>query len=263
MPIPLSGTARSDDERSFKFVYERTVPVVTAPGDGASALWPSDEIDIPGDIGAEEERFVNLHLEEWADVVVRLEDLVSDVDIELVGLDNEAFSFTSLNALANSERIETRLAPGRYQITLSSFGGASSYLLILSSAAIEVSPLADSGNGYLQSEFDGRLQENWLSFSADGPGTVRVCLQPQVNDLDLEVFDLAGSRLGQSAEGGTLPDVVDIQVEGGTYYARVYRFGVDQGSVGRHTVTVSRDSIGLVDLSGMTVRRRGTWIVGG
>ncbi len=246
VPIPLSTTARSDDERSFKFAYQRTVPIVTEPGDDTSALWPSDEIGITGELGAEEERFVNLNLEEWADIVVRLENLNSDVDIELAGRDNEAFQFASLNAAANSERIAERLAPGRYQITLSSFGEASSYRLTVSSAAVDVTPLTDSGNGYLQSDFDGRQEENWLSFATDGPGRVRVCLQPRENDLDLQIFDLGGSILGSSTEAGTLPDVVDLEVDSGTYYARVFRYGEDRGGVGRHRVTVSNDSVELV-----------------
>ncbi len=219
--VSLSDTV--DSRVQVRYIFPR--PRISA--DGRSGLfapsWPEEPFAIRGRISAEEEQFVHVRLEQWADVDLKLTDLESDIDVFLTSPANSDIDYQSAAGGSDPEEISELLPPGSYVIRLTAFEAETPYTLELSST--ERSSRGLSGNETVQGDGEALFA---LKFTASTE--LNIVVKPTESDVDVELLDGIGRVLAQSSLGNLQADEIQHQVEPGTFYIRVFPFGDEEQS---------------------------------
>lgn len=186
-------------------------------------------------------------------VAVRLYGLESDVDVELLD-DFGSVLGSSAAGGSDPELIESDLAAGTFYVFVYPFSGASAFTLSIEtvgSTQVEEAepdpgagpddaagntpetamPITLAGAGPVTvTEFVGpEDSDDYFRVTPSAPGPVTITLQPFETDLDLEVYDVAGTYLSGSFNFETEADRVTIEGDGGDLIVRVYAFGTPSG----------------------------------
>ena len=200
---------------------------------GARYLWPESEA-VAGYISPHEKEFVHLELLQIAHVSLQLSGLTGDVDLYLDSSLGDNLDGSDAGG-AREERIDTTLFPGRYLVRLIPFDGASRYVLGISKALVDSTPLGKlSPDGPTEHEvINPSEQGEVFEFEVTEPLDATIDIVEPAEGSVLQLFDEDGKTV-RTVEGsvgfrgdlGPGRHFVRIQYPSGTTDYEGYRMSV-------------------------------------
>lgn len=236
MRVQLQGTGEGDPLLgSFVVSDDNTMAMATALGPltdqpivRRAFVGPDDPSD-----------FYSFEVDGWTALTLTLDDLDADADISLL---DEQGGLVSDSAAAGtaSETIETTVGAGLYFIEVYMYEGETPYDLTIAGTPGEPPPEDGVGNDPADAQDLGDLSDGgtvsvteWVgagddadvyAFAVGARATVTVTLDGLSNDADISLEDDLRTVLASSAEGGTMPENMQVEVEPGRYFIVVVPF---------------------------------------
>lgn len=193
-----------------------------------------------GSVGsANEQDYYRFTLDGWTMLTVDMDQLTSDVDIELLdsGLNQLAYS---VRAGSEPENISTLLDAGDYYLRVYIFSGESPYRLSVNAAVSDGPPSEFAGDTPDSATDLGVLDESaiategWVSVALNPNDYYRIELPQRsalqltltglMADADLTLEDDFGSVIDSSMYGGTEDERIERRLDPGVYFVRVNAF---------------------------------------
>lgn len=213
-----------------------------SPGDAMDfgTLAMGDTVTVEGAVGTNNNHdYYRFSVDDWSIVTIDMDQLVSDVDIELLDQNQNQLSY-SIRGGAEPEHMQSMLAAGEYFVRVYIFSGDSGYRLRINAEASEGPPESFAGNSRDDATDLGSLadsavfQEGWVSTSLNPDdfyridvterSALRITLTGLMDDADLTLEDDFGSVIDSSMYGGAEDELIERRVNPGTYYIRVNAF---------------------------------------
>ena len=196
----VSLSDRVDSGVQVRYVFPRP-RISDGRRDSFVPSWPEEPFAIRGRISAEEEQFVHVRLEQWADVNLKLTDLESDVDVFLTADVNDDIDYQSTAGDNDPEDISELLPPESYAIRLTALNEESPYTLELSSAARSSQLL--NVNETVRGDGEGLFALE-VTVSTE----LGVVVTPTASDVDVQLLDESGRVVAQSSLGDVEVDEI-------------------------------------------------------
>ena len=216
----VSLSDRVDSGVQARYVFPRP-RISDGRRDSFVPSWPEEPFAIRGRISGEEEQFVHVRLQQWADVNLKLMELESDVDVFLTADVNDDIDYQSTAGNSDPEDISELLPPGSYAIRLTALDEESPYTLELSSAVRSLPFL--NVNETVQGDGEGLF-----ALEVTASTELSVVVTPIESDVDVQLLDESGRVLAQSSLGDVQVDEIQHQVEPGRFYVRVFPFDEEE-----------------------------------
>jgi trimeric autotransporter adhesin len=190
---------------------------------------------------------------------LNLNGLGSDADVQLLNASGVAILASSDNGV-DAEAISATLAAGTYYIRVYPYIGSTSYNLSLAAIA---APVDNAGNtlatarniGALTGtrtfqDFVGATDTNdYYRFTLSQGSNFRLGLNGLTADADVQLLSANGTVLQTSNLDVTTPESIERYLAAGTYYVRVYPYGVATN----YNLSLTATPGGVTDAAGNTL----------
>lgn len=237
--------------RSYASSYQLTIaatPTETAPPDGAGnnltdarQLGSLEAVQTFQDwVGqADTADYYRFELDRDGDVEIQLTGLEQDIDLYIYDAAGNQLG-RSIQAGQRPEAFSHTLVSGTYYALVTPYGSyASSYQLTLAATLTETAPPDAAGNSLADARQLGSLGtvqtfQDWVGqadnadyyrFELDRDGDVEIQLTGLEQDIDLYIYDDAGSQLGRSIQSGRQPETIRQTLVEGEYVVLVRPWG--------------------------------------
>ena len=187
-------------------------------------------------VGGNDQRdMYRFQLDREGEIEIALTGLSQDIDLYVYDAAGSQLG-RSIRPGRQSESFTQTLAAGTYHVLVAPYRSyASSYRLTLEQALTENAPADGAGNSLADARHVGSLEtmptyQDWVGqddtadyycFEMDRDGDVEIQLNGLEEDIDLYIYDAAGSQLGRSIRPGQHSESFSQTLAPGTYYVLV------------------------------------------